>query len=85
MHALPRAAGHEIEQQCHLRRRVARRHPAQRGEIVAIKREDQVEAPEIGWRDLPPAQAGDVDAVPPRDGDRPRVGRLADMPAAGAC
>ena len=42
------------------------------------------EAAEVGGLHLTTAQGGDVDAVLARDGLGARVGRIADMPAAGA-
>jgi hypothetical protein len=52
--------------------------------VRAVHRDDAVEALEVVAADLARALAADVDAVLRGDGDGARVGRLADVPIAGA-
>ena len=53
-------------------------------EIVVIHGEDQVEVAEVGRHDLARPLAGIVIAAPRRRPQPARIGRIADMPGAGA-
>ncbi len=83
-HRLALAPWHMIEQQRELGPAVPRPHPPQAGEIVAVHRDDMVEAIEILGPNLACPQMVDGDAVARRHRPRPPVGRLAGMPVAGA-
>jgi len=55
------------------------------GKVLPIHREDQIERPEIRRIDLPGPKRRQIVARPPRGLAHPRIGRLAQMPGAGAC
>ncbi len=83
-HAGSAAPRHQVEHQPQPRRRIGRRKGARFAQVRGVGGEDLVEAIKIVGRQLAGAEVRNVGAAPPRFGLGAGVGRMADMPVAGA-
>lgn len=79
-----RAGARILQKQPQRRARLRGRDPRRIAQVLPIHRQNQVEVVEIARLQLPGAQAGQVIAPRPGRGLHRAIGRLADMPAAGA-